>query len=79
MRTATRKHAIEVGDRVYFDADKNDTGTVKAIRFGVPREGGENYRPHWIALVQWDKNAQTGDAPGELIEVIAAVTHPVKG
>ena len=78
MTTKTRKHAVEVGDRVYFDNDESDTGTVKAVRFGVPTENGESYHPHWIALVQWDKNAYTGKEPGELMEVQAALTRPVK-
>lgn len=76
MAVKSRKRAVEVGDRVYFDNDKNDTGTVKEIRWGVPRDGGENFHPHWIALVQWDKNAYTGKEPGELMEVQAALTHP---
>ena len=78
MATKTRKRAVEVGDRVYFDNDEADTGTVVAVRFGVPAEGGENYHPHWIAQVQWDKNAYTGKEPGELMEVQATLTRPAK-
>lgn len=76
--TKTRGHAIEVGDRVYFENSPDDTGTVMDVWYGQPRDFPGGYRDHWRVQVQWDKNAHTGEAPGELSECAAMSTRPVR-
>ena len=78
LRDTARQHAIEVGDRVYFENDKNDTGTVVEVWYGQPRDYPGGYHDRWRALVQWDRNSRTGEEPGELSENGQFALRPCK-